>query len=405
MLLWLIVALGFVACLVAWHFWSGITWLEAATLFVASGVVFAVHLIFIYDKATTDRYLVSGYVTSLIHHPAYSYQCGKERCHEPEAWVIEQRPRPAYRIMNKTYKIPLPLSDGKETCYGECFIEYPKGATPRQYSAEKNLTTAIYSMDVSQEKFNRTSIGEPSTLWQDYYNPVRVSDEVVYSAQGPIAYFPLDDYNRAQRIYPKTEAFLENKLERLNAELATTSNISVGIILTKDVLYFESLKRAWSNGKANDFIVVIHAPDGHIRNVNILGWNNYALRENVAGALMALPSAEMEPILDTLAATLRQGPAFVPMDFSGYTFLDVKIPSLYYWKIIVFQILLFVYTMALLYFNPNTKTHKLSLLQIIMMWQKNFTPPQSNWHLHPLTPFGLVLHLVVPGIAAWFLWH
>ncbi|MFN7754571.1 MAG: hypothetical protein ACK5O9_01845 [Holosporales bacterium] len=401
MLLWLIVALGFVACLVAWHFWNGITWLEAATLCVASGLVFTVHLTFIYDKATTDQYLVSGYVTSLIHHPAYWYQCGRNQCHEPEAWVIEQRPRPASRIIKKTYSIH--NGDGTEDCRGECFFQYPKGATQQRPSGN-NLKTAVYSIDSSLEKFHRTNIGDPSTLWQNYYNPVRVSDEVVYGAQGPIAYFPLDDYNRAQRIRPKTEAKWQEKLERLNAELATTSNISVGIILTKDVLYFESLKRAWSNGKANDFIVVIHAPDGHIGNVNILGWNNYALRENVAGALMALPSAEMEPIIDTLAATLRQGPAFVPMDFSSYTFLDVKIPSLYYWKIIVFQILLFIYTMTLLYFNPDTKTHKLSWLQIIQLWQKNFTPPQSNWELHPLTPRGLVLHLGVPGFAAWLLW-
>lgn len=399
MLLWLIIALGFVVCLAVYYCWHGITWDEAGILFLASALVFSVHLDYIYDKTTTDQYLVSGYVTSLIHRPPFSYKCGKNRtCHEPERWIIEQRPR--LPKQDQTIRRSIHGGDGVENCRGECFVSYPAPYSDNMSCCRNDVYA--YSILVSPEKFRRTKLGDSSTVWRPYFNPVRVSDEVVYKNGEEITYFKIDDYNRAHRILPP-QATAEEKLEKINAELSA-QNISASLILTEDNLYFETLKRAWHQGKANDFVIVVYAPSGQIRNVNVLGWNNYALRENVAGAILSLPNADIHAMLDAIHTTLRQGPAFTPMDFSQYRFLDVKIPESYYWKILIFQALLVAYTLMLLRYNPNTKASKLTWAQVGKMWQKRFHPPHANWYLHPLTPTGLMLHLLAPFLAAQALW-
>ena len=122
MLLWSVIAVGFVVCLAAGHLWRGITWGEAGILFIASSIIFAVHLGFIYNKTTTDHYLISGYVTSLVHQPAYSYQSGTKIISKPEKYIIEQQPRPA--IQDRTITRRLNEDKVTEICRGGCLIFY-----------------------------------------------------------------------------------------------------------------------------------------------------------------------------------------------------------------------------------------------------------------------------------------
>jgi hypothetical protein len=400
MLLWIVIALGFVACAVAYHFWQGITWEEAATLFVAAAIVFGIHLQFIYKKATTDEYFVTGYVTSLIHRSPFSYQCGKHRCHEPERWLVEQRPRPPARQSKVVRDIH--SGDGTEACFGECSFNYPA-----PYSGDKCCEASDYahSIEVSREKFSRITPGDTSVSQQFYFNPVRVSDDIVYDDGEDISYFKFDDYNQAHRLLEANiDRTQEEKLEKLNSDLSQ-SGISVGIVLTPDPLYFEKLKRAWHQGKSNDFVVVVTSVDGKkIDNVNVLGWNNYTLKENVSEAVMGLPSVDFNSILDAVGKTLRQGPDFVRTDFSHYKFLAVKIPANYYWRILIFQAVFFVYMLTLLRLNPNTKDKKLTWEQVGKMWEKHFTPPNANWNLHPFAPVGLFLYIGVPIGATMILW-
>ena len=394
MLLWFVAALGFLVCVAAWHFWHGITWEEAGTVFVAAALIFAVHLKYIYDEATTDHYLVTGYVTSLVHHPAYHYETRAGRVYVPEAWIIEQRPQPPAQI--RTISYPIHNGDGIEYCYGECQFSYPKPPY-KDYSPGNSGDTYAYPISVDRAKFIRTSLSDTSAVWRTYFNPVQISDEIIYNDGDNIPYFKTDDYNRAHRlIAPQATAAQEEVLEKINAKLSP-HHISVGLIVASDNLYFEKLKRAWHQGKANDFVIVVNSPDGRsIRNVNILGWNNYTLKENVSGAIMALPSAHINGILSAIWNTLRQGQDFVVADFSKYHFLDVKIPEKFYIKIILFQIAFGVYMLLLLRFDPNTKDKKLPLSDVVKMWSKKFRPPDSSWYLHPFTPTGLVLYIGVP---------
>ncbi len=397
MLLWLIVALGFVVCLAAYYYLDGITYSEAFVAFIAFALVFHVHIEKIYDKVTTDHYLVSGYVTSMIYRPAFSYRCGKNKtCHEPERWIIEQRPR----YPQKDQVVNRPLGDeALEYCRGECLVRYPVPYRDDFLCCKNDVYS--YPISVTSEKFLRTKVGDPSTVLRAYFNPVRVSDEVVYSAED-ISYFRVDDFNKARRLIPVQED-AEEKLERMNAEFSS-SNISIGLIITEGNLDFERIKRAWHQGKANDFVVFVYAPAGKIQNVNILGWNNYSLKEDVSGAIMSLSDANVHQIIDTIHSTMRKSQPFVPIDFSKYGFLNVKIPEKYYWKIIIFQAALVMYTLFLLHYNPNTKTNKLTWSQVMKMWGGNFDPPQKNWDLHPLTRIGLILHLLIPFLAAKVLW-
>jgi hypothetical protein len=353
MLLWFVIAIGFVVSITFCYFWHSITWDETAILFISSVLVFSVHLKFIYDKTTTDHYIVSGYVTSLIHRPKFSYKCGKSSCTEPERWIIEQRPH----LPKQKLELKRPIyGDILESCYGECLISYPTRFSDNKACCEGD--GYAYTILVDSKKFKLTKVGETSAIWKPYFNPVHVSDEVIYKDIADIPYFKIEDFNRARRIFPP-HAIPENKLEKLNSEFAA-QNISVGLIITQDTLYFESLRRAWQQGKTNDFVVVIYEVNGHIKNVNVLTWNNYALRENIESAVLALHDLDINLIIDIIRDTLYKGPAFTPMDFSKYRFLKVKIPKTYYWKIFTFQILFIIYTLMLLHYNPNTKTQKLT---------------------------------------------
>lgn len=390
MLLCLVVAIGFVACVFFWHLWQGITFSEAATLLIATAIVFSISLDFIYKEVTRDNCLISGNVTSMIHHTAFSYRCGKSTCHEPERWIIEQKSHKPQSIVNIARRI----NHGcLEQCYGECNISYPA-----PYSKINSAESDPILVDSS--KFKRTKLADPSAVWKEYFNPVQVSDEVIYnSAANKIPYFTLDDYNFAHRLIAAniTKA-QEEKLEQINAELQ--NKISVGLIVTTDNLYFEKLRHAWHQGKANDFVVVVNSPDGKtVRNVNVLGWDNYKLKEKVSTAIMAIHIADIDMMLTAINDNLK-GQAFIPADFSRYHFVNVKIPNEYYWKIFIFNTLFFSYMLWLLHLNPNTKDNKLKFSEVIKMWDKHFKPPHSNWYLHPFTPTGLLLHIGVPLIAA-----
>ncbi len=218
-----------------------------------------------------------------------------------------------------------------------------------------------------------------------------------------MSYFNVKDYNKINRLIATKETVeLSQKLEELNAKLSATSNISVGLIITDENLFYEKLKRSWHNGKANDFIIIVYSPNGEkIKNVNILGWNNYKLKENIANAIMALPSADIENILATAENTFLKGPLFTQTEFKKYNFLKIKIPSKEYWKLIVFQFLFFGYMISLLRRDPNTKTHRVKLSQILEMWNKKFRPPDLSRHYHPLAPRGIFLYIIAPTIATY----
>lgn len=398
MLLWLVVALGFVACIVCWHLWQGITFVETATLFVASWIFFAYSLTFVYNKTTRDSYLVSGYVTSMTFRPPLSYQYGSETRYEPARFIIEQKshkPKSIKRVSRKITKIYTLVKDRNsgeeavEECFGECDISYPM-----PYSEVKRDESI--SILVDRYKFSYTRLGDTSASWRTYFNPVRVSDEIVYSANDSyIPYFTLDDYNSAHRLIAQNATENQSaRLEQINSELQ--NNISIGLIVTEDNLYFEKLRRAWHQGKANDFVVVVNSPDGRtLRNVNVLGWDNYRLKENVSKAIMALPYADIDMMLSAIYENLKDE-KFIAADFSKYNFANVKIPSEYYKKILIFQAIFFAYMLTLLHYNPNTKDYKLGLLEIKALWHSEFSPPSLRWRLHPLAPTGLFLYIFVP---------
>ena len=399
MLLWLVIALGFAACLLLCHYSKGITWGETLYLFLASAFLFHSNLDSIYTKATTDHYLVTGQITSLVHHNAYTYNCkdsdnNPKICNQPEGWYIEQR----LSATNIHKKITYPIGrDGTEKCFGEC--------TKVSDNSYDRLIT------VSYDKFKSTKLGDSSVILESYFNPMQASDEVIFDGKKEnIPYFEVYNYNLVNRIIsPNYTSAQQYKIGLLNASLAK-SGISAAIIVVDDNMGYERLKRAWHNGKANDFIVVIYSPDHEsIKNVNILGWNNFALKTNVETSIMSLQTVNIDNIIKKLEEKLKQGPEFQVTNFSKYNFLDIKIPQQDYWNIIIYQILFYLYMYLLLHYNPNTKDYKLPWSDAMKMWriktsryEISFSPPHFNWYLHPFTPSGLFLYLFIPMIGTLF---
>lgn len=387
MFLWLSVATLFFICVIAHHLLHFVRWVDACALFIISTIVFVCQLNFAYKNTTTDQEMVSGYVTSLIYHPAYSYQEGKHTHNEPEAWIIEQRSRPPIRRVRVRYWIM--NGAGREYCEGECFFAYPRppyddyhlqheyngvnfftGITPPLI----NFTTSVqndkakaHSIIISKNKYERTKIGDPSTIWQTYYNPINVSPDVIYSNSETIPYFNIKDYNLAQRINaPDVSDADQITLEKINAKYSIL-NIAIGIIVTQDNLFFEKLKRAWHLGKANDFIVVLYSEDGnHIKNINILGWNNYLLKEKVTEAIQANQSAKITMVLSAIDKALDQENDFKQANFSSYQFINVTIPKFIYYKILIYQAIYYFYMIFILRYYSKNKRYIDLRLQILL---------------------------------------
>lgn len=400
MMFWMVIAAGFLVCFVAWYSLPGITKTEAITLFLSTAILFGIMNQQIYNEATTDHYLITGRVTSLTHHPAYTYHQGKKTYHIKEGFIVEQRPYRTTINRHITYKTP--KGNATVECWGECFTKYygppysqDEGGQSQAYS---------YSVAVNALKFSQTQIGDPSVVWRSYFNPVQVSNEVVYNNEKSIPYFDIVDYNQTTRIIaPHVDEDDQRRLDRINAELAKTK-ISLGLIVTSDALFFEKIKRAWHHGKANDFIVVVDSPDGKtIRNVNVLCWNNYNLVTNVTQALSGLNDASVDKILTILDDALKAGPVFQKADFKNYSYVNVQIPEKYYVKLFLFYIAFFAYILFLLSKNPNTKDFRLPWKDVAKMWDKKFRPPQKNWFLHPFTPIGIVLYFALPAALEIFI--
>ncbi len=406
MLLFVVVAFGFVAGITAWTFWRGITIDEVAMLLALSVFIFLIHQKQIFKMVTTDKYLVSGYVTSLIYRPPFSYDCGRHRCHEPERFIIEQKPQ---RGDQYTYVKGRSIhgGDGIEACWGEC-----KTSIPAPYKGANIVigSGAAYSILVDKKKWGRAQVDGTSALWLPYFNPVKASDDIVYDNQGKIPYFKFGNYNHAERlIAPQATDAQKEELEKINAR-AAAYKVSIGLIVTEDNLYFEKLKHAWHQGKANDFVVVVYTPDGSaIGNVNVLAWNNEELKALVAQEVGSLNSADTDRILAKIEEAFYKGPKFKKASFAAYDYLDIKIPEKYYWRVILFQAVLYVYMLVLMRINPYTKDNKPTLETMGRVWlsyatRKKVENYDDGWDFHPLMPLGLLVHFAIPILGALLIW-
>lgn len=398
MLLWLVSAVGFLVCVIAWHIKQGITLSEAVGLFIATSIAFSCQLDYLYTKNTTDYQLISGYVTSLVYRPSYEYRSGKSTATEPEHWIIEQSNHEPSQVVDVVRPYIGKKGGLTEKCHGECLVNYPQGEPPEKVwkIAQASWGGGIYLLDVRQSKWENTDIGEPSVIKEAYFNPILHSDEVIYGETSKtIPDFTLSNVNKANRFLGlwSHEATSE-KIEKLNASLSSMTNISVGLIVTTDSMRFEELKRSWKRGKANDFIVVVYTPDGKsIKNVNVMAWGNYNLIENIRQKVASLPTAEdTETMVKTIGDTIRNGPIFVPRNFDNLKFLQVKIPESDYMFVLSYQVILVLYLLALLNMDPNTKDEKANWNDVFETWQKHGNPSSGSYYLHPFSSTGLIFY-------------
>lgn len=369
MFLWFGITFLFIAFVISHHFFSFISWADACGLLLVFIIILICQVNYIQNQMTLDRKMVTGYVTSLIYHPHYTYTStdGKHTYDMPAAWIIEQRPRPPIRHVIVHYSIM--QGAGKEYCKGECFFAYPKPPyddydPEHSYNGADFFTTnsppvinfitsvqndsaKAHSIMVSKDKYDRTEIGDTSTSWETYHNSVIASSDVIYKNNNiNFPYFVITDYNKAQRIiapsYTNDDLLSLSKLNARFREL----NVAIGIIITKDDLLFEKLKRAWYLGKQNDFILVIHSLDGQtIKDINVLGWHNFSLKEKVIEAVQAKHTANITQILSSINTVFSAERSFKQADFTNYDYLDINIPNSFYYKITIYQIILFLYAL------------------------------------------------------------
>jgi hypothetical protein len=395
-------------CVAIWHFKQGVTAAEAIGLFIASIFLFNLELKYLYIKNTADHYFMSGYATSLVYRPAYK----ADNVNVPESWWIEQsKNKPTRNIKIQRYYSGKDRNAQIEHCYGECALKYARGnPSIRPLLVGSPDKTSVILIEVNKEKFLRTKIGETSVAKVRYYNPVLLSDDIIYSdSDAKEPYLFVNDFNKTNRIianelYQKTYG---DELELLNADLASSSNVSVSLHITSDDLYFEKLKRNWHNGKANDFAIIINSLDGkQIRNVDVLAWGNYNLRENVSQAIGGLTNLDGVQLIKTIEETMKLGPVFVPMEFKKLNFLEIKIPRSDYLFIMSFHLFILAYYMILINLDPSTKTQKASWKLIRKTWQRHPNPPPPwPYYFHFFSSSGLLFYYTMIPFFLFFLWE
>ena len=125
----------------------------------------------------------------VVHKHKYTHQ---------ESWYIVQRPIHTQPSRYVQYHI----SDKDKwtgECHGECRFALNTHAYPQVEAS--GITVPSYLIEVDKKKYMQTHIGDPSAATSHYYNPVRVSDEVIYNnSSKPIPYFNLTDFNHAHRL-------------------------------------------------------------------------------------------------------------------------------------------------------------------------------------------------------------
>lgn len=289
-----------------------------------------------------------------------------------EQWIMEQSPVPPQLNRDINREVISTSQNVKEKCIGECEILYSVPfyqPTVNIFSLQVNYRLPL---SIDSGKFNRTSPGDISVTAVPYYNPINESDKVLLKYQSDIPYFKIYDYNKLIRLIgPNITDNDIQALEAINAEFSS-SQISLGLILSDDSLLYEKIRRAWGNGKPNDFIVVVQTTtNNEIANVNVVGWGNDELKETVSAAVMTLPSTNIPSILKQIEKSLSTRPKFVKANFSHYSYLDMHLPNNYFYALILFQVIFFSYVIFSFFLidkmnnEKDNKSEKLDMFKAI----------------------------------------
>ncbi len=417
-MVWMVAAASFMACVAIWHYRQGITLIETCGIFLACVTSFLVSHAYLIEKNTSDHYIASGTVTSLVYRPSYTYRSNKSTHIEPDHWIIEQSnlpfdPRTTQRIV-RPYQGK--RSGLQEQCFGRCQFVYPDGEINNRHWFIGNYKgKPVFLHDVPQSTWLRSNLGDPAAGELPFRNPLRANADVIYSGKHePIHYYDtVSSYEttrfnrlRTEETTPFTRA-LADRLERLNTRLNETTSISVGLIVTTDPLYFEKLRRAWHGGKPNDFAVVVQKTpfDNTIAQVNVVTWQNFGLVQHVIRALRMAPSSDLQELLPRLEQAFATGPQFVPLDINKLSYLAIQLPDSDMAFIVSYQVLLCLYLLLVLSLDPSTKNQRANWGDIMATWEKDGKPSSWRYYLHPLSATGVCFFYSVIPLIMFGVWE
>jgi hypothetical protein len=416
-MVWMVAAACFMACVAIWHYRQGITLIETCGIFLACVTSFLISHSYLIEKNTTDHYIASGRVTSLVYRPSYTYRSGKSEHTEPEHWIIEQSNLPAPHATKRVVRPYHGHRSGlQEQCFGRCSLAYPQGEiNKRHWFIGNHKGKPVFLHDVPYRVWTYTHLGDPAAGLLTFRNPLRANADVIYSGKHePIPYYgKVSNYEttrfnrlRTEDTNPFTRA-LADQIERLNSRLNETTSISVGLTVTTDPLYFEKLRRAWYGGKPNDFAVVVQKTpfDNTITQVNVLTWQNFGLVQHVIRALRMAPSSDPQELLPRLEQAFATGPRFVPLDITKLSYLAIQLPDADIAFIVSYQVLLCLYLLLVLSLDPSTKNQRANWADIMATWDKHGKPSSWRYYLHPLSATGVCFFYSVIPILIFGIWE
>ena len=382
---WITLALG-----VGYALWNRlrhprqVTWLELPVQIVGTTLSVILFFAFFFYQTTDlqDREFLNGYVLRAEYEEGWMEEtehctetcdsdgnnCRQTDCH----WVCDRSHPPSWQVVHNTGER---TSRTTSISSGD-FERYARHFGNRRFVSQSHLhqcSSGDGNMYVSDYPRGKPELIVPSALNHQFVNYVKGTTSIRKRIGGNTKGFePL------LRPYPKLrnrgfgaididrvinagvdlpDGWMETVDRQLDVALSTLGgkkqvNILVYVVNTSDQAFLHALEEEWVNGKKNDVIVLIGAPERKIAWVSVMAWTDVEefkiqLRDKVFALKTLDGNAEKlaKLITDQVALPPQQGGyERKPMDELEYLAGDVSLP---WWSVIILFLINFLIAYAI----------------------------------------------------------
>jgi hypothetical protein len=197
-------------------------------------------------------------------------------------------------------------------------------------------------------RWKQIKIGEPTSIEHSYTNYLKASDTILKkdaNKEIKIPKYPkVFDYYRINRVLNDGVSAdfsnLDNLLDELNADIGSSKQVNINIILTKeaDRYWAENVRNEWIGGKKNDFIVVIGVPEyPKIKWAEVISWSDSEdCKLYVRNRIAALEKFDDNDIIKIISEEVEG--KYVRKEMKDFNYLKYRIEPTKTVKIIIFPI-------------------------------------------------------------------
>lgn len=213
-------------------------------------------------------------------------------------------------------------------------------------------------------RFTKVKIGEPASFEHSYQNYIKGSDNSIFKKQVNSNYkdIPLQtpyDYYRYNHVIVDGVNYninnLNNKLTELNADIGTSKQVNIRVVLTnKKEDFAEVMRNRWLGGKKNELNVFIGTDGSKILWTRVFSWSyNDMVNVSIQSDLLQLGHLDDDKIVDSIKTnTLKY---YSRKQMKDFKYLDEEYKPMDTWIYILLCVLNFGSIGAYLWCSKRSK--------------------------------------------------